>query len=219
MKKSIMLAVVASMLVSANVAMAGFGVKVPGASKPAASSSQQQAAVDVDGLVTACNPITASLAVAYAKAIDAQLVFDELIGKVDPKVLELKKALENDSNKDKTKDVKGAASFLANIAKKSPTPAELEKANVEQGKVDAAFATSKKDLQDSYKLAGVAVAGAPALLKDASNALKSLKPTDSNFGKVKAVIDVCQLAGKYTSALGAYEKMIGGYKDYKTKKK
>lgn len=211
-----MVAVVASMLVSANVSFAGFGVPgVPGAGKPAATSS---AKVDVGAIMTSCGPVSSALAAAYVKAIDAELVFDELIGKVDHKVLELKKALESGDTEKQNKACKETASFMTKITKKSTTPAELQKANVEQGKVDVAFATSKKHLQDSYKLAATAAVGVPQLLKDATSALKSLKPTDSNFGKIKAVVDVCQLAGKYTSALGSYEKVIAGYKDYKSGK-
>ena len=67
MKKGLALAVVASMLVSANVAMAGLGVpKAPGAGKPAASSSQE--AVDVGALMERNQPILQYLNVAQAAA-------------------------------------------------------------------------------------------------------------------------------------------------------
>lgn len=223
MKKAMALAVLASMMVSANVAFAGLGLpKAPKAAKPAAASSQQSAAVDVASLVNSCEPVTVALNLALAKVLDAQNVFDELIGKVSPESLELLKSLQDtkQASEKKFKAAKQAGSVLAKLAgKKNTTPDELVKANVEQSKVDAAFTTAKTHVQESYKLAGAAITAAPKLLSDATGALKSLTPTDSNFGKIKSVIDVCKLAVDYTKTVGAYEKNLGMYKDYKTKKK
>lgn len=214
MKKSVVLAVVASMLVSANVAMAGFGVKVPGASKPAASSSQE--AVDLSSIRERGNILSAGMASAVLNALNAQTVFDDLIGKVDKETIQAKKALENDPS---PKNVKNAAKRMSVLAKKSTTTEELAKANVEEAKVDAAFATSKDFIQKSYKEAAGAGAGAAVLLTDATKALKSLKPTDSTFGEITTIVDVCKLAGSYVKELRNYEKMIGSYKTYRSKKK
>lgn len=208
MKKSVMLAVVASMLVSANVAMAGFGVKVPGASKPAASSSQQQAAVDVASLVEQNQPILKYLSFAQA-AMNASLyeVVNAVGNNKDANALmESQQALSKVSN--------GSVNQANSVVEKTLKSLDLSKATDAQKEALKGVMHNCKSYQNlAYSAMGAAGLKAPGLLKDATAAAKQLTKNPGDLSKVKAVIATCQEAGtKLTKLQGQFNTLNGKLK-------
>lgn len=198
-----MVAVVASMLVSANVSFAGFGVPgVPGAGKPAASSS---AKVDVKGLVERNLPILALLTTAENCAAKAVIVVADAIdgGKIDKKLL----ADYNAMNK------KPSASSASKVSKSIVTTInsmDLAKVKADKEVLYKAITKSKAYQHAAYAAMTAAAVPAVGLLKDASDAIKNLSKDPANFGKVKGIVDTCVLAGKI---LGDTQKQMKALND------